>query len=151
MEHPPTANPPGLQLPTIGDNIANFNFGTPISADGTTKTEKFGLVSPEGGQFLYTTFASKTLSMEPPDRTLSEDLDNYFVCKLLITMKIQEVALTRYVYTVWAVGSNSAFKTPVLLADARVDPTGDDIANLVRCFVGYSYHSHQPICMPYGS
>lgn len=55
--------------------------------------------------------------------------------------------LTRYVFTVWAIGPNGAFEAPVLFEDARVDPTGDDIANLVRCCVGYSYHSHQPIWM----
>lgn len=87
---PPVANPLGTQLPIPSDNIAaSFSFGTtPAATDGTTKTEKFGMVSPEGGQFMYTFLSErKTGTIPTPiDRTLSEDLDNYFVCELVISV-----------------------------------------------------------------
>lgn len=107
MEHPPVANPPVTQSPLLGDNItAVFSFGTPPAANGTTKTEKFGMVSPEGGQFMYTYLSENKSTTMPtgPERTLSEDLDNYFVCRLVIAMKAQDVRSDAYQIRIHSLG-----------------------------------------------
>lgn len=85
MNSPPTSSPPDPRSPlnaTVSDDIPDLDFGTP---NGTTKPMESGTATPES-RYAY----SEKTSMVQADRTDTEDLDNYFVCELPATMKIQD-------------------------------------------------------------
>lgn len=82
----PTSSPPSLQLP-INGSIADFNFDTSCSSNGTTATS-----TPVSDNGNYTNkFISEKTTMLRSNRADTEDLDNYLVRELLFTMKIQDI------------------------------------------------------------
>lgn len=89
MNSPPTSSPPGPRSPlnaTVSDDIPDLDFLTSRTSNGTTRPMESGTTTPEER---YAYINEKT-SMVQADRADTEDLDNYFVCELPATIKIQD-------------------------------------------------------------
>lgn len=113
MNSPPTSTPPGPRSPlnaTVSDDIPDLDFGTPRTSNGTTIGLESGTTTPENR---YAYISEKT-SMVQADRADTEDLDNYFVCELPATTKIQDT------YMLW---SDMLTSSILVTQSGPLDPT----------------------------